>query len=220
MAAAARALGTAGTLAFTGGILQFSAANADPFTRSLPEFQLIAGWEFRDPPGCLFPTTWRLCGIVGTAYADPQPDGARFAWTDVYPDPVVGDFNGDGAADAADAALLVAFVAQNDGSPGFDADGQADGIVQCPNFARSFSLFDTDYDGLVRLGDVAVPGDMDLNGLLTIDDVADFVQALIDLPGYRATHGGVDPLLRGDLNHDGRLDGDDIALFVELFMAI
>ncbi|HVP10505.1 MAG TPA: hypothetical protein VMV94_04865 [Phycisphaerae bacterium] len=200
--------------------LTFSATYTDPITRQLPEFQSIAGWEFKDASDYLDPAAWRVFGLVGTAYASLPPDGARFIWTDVYPRPVTGDFDGNGVADGQDAALSNAFVASNDGDPAHDLDGVVNGVVEWRDFAADFCVYDTDYDGFVGAGSSIIPGDMNLDGVVDYRDVADFVQALLDPNSYVQSHQGADPLLRGDLNHDGVLDGKDIADFIQLLLSM
>jgi len=199
--------------------LKFSAANPDPANEGLPEFILIVGWATKTVVDHLDPTTWRVAGVVGTAYGTVQPDGARFIWTDVYANPRVGDFNGDDELSPNDVVLLNSFIALADGDPLYDDDGNgANGSIDWHNYAENFCLFDTNYDGFVDASDAVVPGDMDLNQMLDIDDVDDFVLAVLDPDVYRDTHNGADPLARGDLNDDGNLNGLDIAGFADLFM--
>jgi hypothetical protein len=199
--------------------LQYSAVYADPFDRTLPEFQPIAGWELRDIPQQLTPSNWRIDAVVGTAYLAPQNCGARFIWTDAIPSARVGDFNGDGLVDANDLALLDAYIESHDGVPAYDADGIAgNGRVVLPMFAQNFSVFDTNYDGIVEPADGIVLGDMDIDGTVGPADVDDFVQAIVAPALYSATHGGRSPVPRGDLNADGQLDGLDISPFVQLIL--
>ncbi len=197
--------------------LQFSASIAPPGTRQLPEFQLIAGWEFNNVADHLDPAAWRVTGLLGSAYVNQQPDAALFMWTDLVPNPQIGDFDADGLVDAADTTQLNTFIATEDGTSN-DEDGIINNTIDLWNFAGNFSLFDTDYDGLVAPQDAIVPGDMDLNQLVEFEDIDDFVLALLDPATYSATHGGVDPLIRGDVNADGLLDGRDIKGFLGLIL--
>lgn len=199
--------------------LKFSATNADPFDRTLPEFQLIAGWEFNNLGTVLEVDRWRVLALVGSAYGSPQPEGARFVWTDVFPNPICGDFNGDAAVDQADQAALGAFVAVHDADPLFDADGLINGVLAWPDFAVGFCGFDTDFDGFISEDDGVIQGDLDLNQVLDIDDVDDFVQALLAPQDYTATHGGADPIARGDFNDDACLNGKDVQYFVDALLA-
>lgn len=197
--------------------LQFSAFIADSGTRMLPEFQLIAGWEFESPAEFLDPTDWQITALLGTAYGIEEPDGARFIWTDVFPNPVEGDFNGDGVSDSADATVHDEFILSNDGNSTYDGDGDGtNGSIFWNDFANNFCVLDVNYDGIVDGADLIVLGDMDLNGIVNIDDVDDFVLALLDPAVYSESHDGMDPLPRGDINDDGLLDGQDVGEFVIL----
>lgn len=198
--------------------LWFSATIADAGTRSLPEFQLIAGWEFEDPSQYLDASTWRITALVGTTYAGQQPDGAVFAWTDVYPNPVIGDFDGDGSYSALDDALRADYVLEKDGTPSIDQDGPGNGTIELVDFAPQFCLFDVNYDGRVNSLDSFIPGDMDINQVVNFDDVDDFVQGLLDPVGYAADHGGQSAQFRGDIDGDGALDGGDISQFLLLIL--
>jgi len=194
--------------------LQFSAMFASPPDRLLPEFALIAGWENQNISARLDPAGWRVDAMVGTGYCAPEPDGARYGWTDTWPNCRVGDFNGDGVVDSADAAMLSAYIAKWDGVNGVDADGVVNGRVVLIGFAANFSMFDTNYDGVVEAADTIVLGDMNINLVADSSDLSDFVLALVNPDVYTATHGGESPLLRGDLNGDHKLDGADILLML------
>lgn len=194
--------------------LQFSAMFTDPIARSEPEFALIAGWETANISSCLDPALWRVNALVGTGYAAPEPSGATYVWTDAWPNCRVGDFNGDGQIDAADAAMVDNYIASRDGVSGLDADAVVNGRVVIPDFASSFSIFDTNYDGVVGPEDTIVLGDMNINLVANYADIGDFVQALVNPGVYTLTHGGASPLLRGDLNGDHRMDGKDIPLML------
>jgi hypothetical protein len=65
-------------------------------------------------------------------------------------------------------------------------------------------------------------GDLNCDGVVNGDDVPHFVQALVDPAGYDAEHDG-DPYAacarsRAGLNLDGRKDGLDIELFLNLLL--
>ncbi|MCB9853673.1 MAG: hypothetical protein H6819_11300 [Phycisphaerales bacterium] len=199
--------------------LQFSATIADAGTRLLPEFQLIAGWEFETPADYLEPDAWRVTALMGTPYGNPKPDGSRFIWTDVYPSPTPGDFDGDGVSTPLDTQALNQFVAHNDGNAMLDADGDgSNGSILWTDFAQGFCVFDEDYDGVVVSGDVVVLGDMDINLVVDVEDIDDFVLALLDPEAYVVTHNNEDPILRGDVNVDGLLDSGDIQEFAALVL--
>ncbi|MFQ5411241.1 MAG: hypothetical protein ACE5EC_03050 [Phycisphaerae bacterium] len=199
--------------------LQFSAAN--PNDPGNPDFQLLAGWAPKNPSDFLDPTAWRIATCLGTAYEQQGqiPDLNRWIWTDMYPDPIPGDFDGDTWITANDTTLLNDFISLNDGVWGMDDDMDPNnGSIDLFQYADNFSLFDTNYDGFVVASDVVLLGDMDLNQIVDILDVDDFVLALLDPTVYTDTHGGVDPLIRGDINSDGFLNGEDIIGFVDLLI--
>jgi len=199
--------------------LQFSATFADPIDRADPDFQLIAGWEFNSIATGQDPASWRVAALVGTAFSTMQSGSSRFIWTDVYPNPCVGDFNNDGVNDSADVAMLNSFIALADGDPSYDTDNNStNGSLTWKGYARNFSLFDTNYDGIVDATDAVVAGDMDLDQLVDVLDVDDFIQALLDPGVYTATHNGRSPLVRGDLDGNGTLDGADIDEFTALVL--
>lgn len=200
--------------------LQFSAENADPLDRLFPEFDLIEGWEFKIPADHLDPAAWRVSACLSTGYAGSEPGGAKFVWTDVLPNVTTGDFDGNGQLDGADQSALSAYILAHDGNANFDDDGdRMNGSIEIHNFASSFILFDTDYDGFVDATDSVIKGDMDLNLLVDFDDVDDFVLALTDPDSYASSHGGVDPVARGDMNGDWLIDGADIAGFADTILA-
>lgn len=200
--------------------LQVSAEFADPWDRMQPEFDLLAGWEFNSIGDHLDPAQWRICGIIGTAYQALQENNARYAWTDVWPDPVTGDFDGSGGADALDTQLLNTFILNYDGAAGFDDDGSSvNGSLEWHDFSQGFCVYDTNYDGFVHASDAVVMGDMDYNQSVQFEDVDDFVLALLDPSLYMDTHNGALPHARGDLNGDGQVNAADIADFVDILLS-
>ncbi|HKQ50014.1 MAG TPA: hypothetical protein VJZ71_18205 [Phycisphaerae bacterium] len=199
--------------------LKFSATYATYLDRLNPEFQLLAEWEFKSVANHLSPAAWRIQVLVGTAYGAPQPDNAYFVWTDVWPNPRLGDFDGNGTVDGLDSASFYDYLGTHDGLPGTDDDlDPFNGRITLSSFASNFSLFDTNHDGLVHPADLSIRGDMDLDGDLDFWDVDDFAQALIDPVAYQEDHEGADPEARGDMNADFRLDGADIAVFTDTLL--
>lgn len=198
--------------------LNYSATHADPWSRQLPEFQLLAAWEFKNPANHLNPTEWRINALVGTAYPAPQELGARFVWTDVWPDVRNGDYDGDGCLTTADTAALQQYIDRYDGVEGIDDDGDGgNGQIAVHQFAHNFTLFDADHDGACLGTECPVAGDMNLDGALSSSDVADFVLALLDPEAYWVIH-QIDPLVRGDVNCDDSLNGLDVAAFAALIV--
>ena len=64
-----------------------------------------------------------------------------------------------------------------------------------------------------------VLGDMDDNGIVDTDDVAPFIQALVDPDQFAIDHSTVDADVIGNINGDGQFDLGDIALFQTLVNA-
>jgi photosystem II stability/assembly factor-like uncharacterized protein len=69
--------------------------------------------------------------------------------------------------------------------------------------------------GAWRIG-VALPGDMNGDETVTLDDIDPFVLALVDPDEFHAQFPNVDVILAGDLNGDGQFDFGDIDGFVEV----
>ncbi|MBK8267178.1 MAG: hypothetical protein IPK83_02265 [Planctomycetes bacterium] len=163
--------------------LRWSAINASPWDMAQPEFQLIAGWSSHVVANYLDPTQWRITCLLGTAYSVQQSGSDRFIWTDIWPNVVPGDFDGDGLVDAADETLLSGYVAARDGDPSYDNDATVNGIVACNGFSRYFMLYDVNYDGVIDSDDLPIGpilGDMDISNMVDFEDVADFVLGLLD----------------------------------------
>ncbi len=199
--------------------LNYSATYATYEDRLRPDFAPLAEWEFVDVSQQLNPANWRVDAIVGTAYANAQPDGSLFIWTDAIPSGRRGDFDGNGVIDAGDVALLLAYLANHDGEPNYDDDGNCgNNRIVIHDFAENFSLFDTNADGVIEVSDAVILGDMDINMTVNAADVDDFVQALVAPALYASNHGGRHPAVRGDLNGDGNLDGLDVGFFVQLVL--
>lgn len=199
--------------------LQFSAMYADPYKKSMPEFQLIEGWQFCNMSEAMDPANWRVCALVGSAYEVLQPWGARFVWTDIYPNVRAGDFNGDGLVNGEDVFSLLDYVSKHDGEAGFDEDKIATNkVIDIIDFGPNFCAYDTGYDGVVNQADRVVLGDKNLDQILEVSDVADFVQGLLQPQVYTNSHSGISPQSRGDVNGDGVLDGRDIGGFVQLLV--
>lgn len=201
--------------------LKWSANNASPIAMQQPEFQLISGWSDNVVFNHANPAGWRLTCLLGSVYATPQPGGDRFIWTDIWPNVVPGDFNGDGASNTQDAGVFGSYIAAHDGDPFYDADVSVNGEIECAGFARDFMVFDMNYDGVVNADDMPIgpiPGDMDLNNQVDINDVDDFALALTDPGFYPVKHEGESPVSRGDMNGDGLFDGADIPGFVDIVL--
>lgn len=162
-------------------------------------------WSHRNPYNYLDPTQWAVTALFGTAYAVPQADGALYVWTDTGFSQVVGDFDGDGAADGADRSALAAYIDAHDGD-----DGTIDSVVHIPNFSKNFSPYDTNGDGLIDSHDLSIYPALCLSDWNRDDQVntLDFFQFLVD---FFAGH--------GDFNHDGVTDSLDFFGFITAFFS-
>ncbi|MGB9626261.1 MAG: hypothetical protein ACPMAQ_15515, partial [Phycisphaerae bacterium] len=195
--------------------LVFSAVNAPLSWRNNPAFPLIAPWQSAQPGDFLDPTTWKVTALVATAYTVAGQD-AMFVWTDLAPDVVPGDFNGDGVVNADDLVAFDAFLAAADGCLTLDADGVVNGRVQLFDFARNFNVFDVNYDGVVDAADRPVlPALADLDGDADVD-LADFglFQSCFNGPNRPARQSGCS---RADFDADGDVDLADFGLFQGCF---
>jgi hypothetical protein len=198
----------------------WAATQASSVDRLDPKFVLLGGWQTENYNNYLNPNLWRITALVGTAYGVQPADGSRYIWTDVWPDVRRGDFNGDCKLDTADRTLLLNYINQHDGVPLFDDDGSPINHCLQTHYRCTYpSLYDTDDNGLICANDVLLGGDMDVSLSVNIADIPDFVQALVDPALYTSTHGGIEPLLRGDMNCDGVLNGADIQLFVTTLLS-
>ncbi|MFO0974356.1 MAG: dockerin type I domain-containing protein [Phycisphaerae bacterium] len=187
-----------------------------------PEFPIIAGWQFQQPQFFFEARDWEVTALVGMAYAARSGDGALFAWTDVAPNPLPGDLNGDGQIDAGDTTAVRTFILQHDGDPGMDTGPSFDGQVWLPNFASNFSICDLNYDGIVSQQDVMavpLPGDLDFDDDVDAQDAVIFVNLLTHGPGLFPPGQAATMVARADVNHDGAVNGGDIAPFVQLWWA-
>lgn len=197
-------------------LAELQACAANPIDPWNPDFVMLQNWATKNPNNFLVPETWRMTALVGSALLMEPAVGGHYVWTDVWPNPRHGDFNGDCQIDPADTAKLWNYIQKHDGQYDFDDDGSStNNSILLHYFAQGCCMYDTDYDGVVCMLDAIVPGDMNLNGALDLNDLPDFVQALLYPAAYAPTHNGQDPTWRGDLNCDDALDGLDIQLFVK-----
>lgn len=110
--------------------------------------------------------------------------------------------------------------APNHGLPLFltDADGLWGPTGVAVDTECNLLVADTNNSRVLRFDSpVRVCADLDCDSALAFGDVAAFVLALLDGEAYAGEHPGCDTG-RGDLNHDGRVDGRDISLFLSLFL--
>ncbi len=196
--------------------LVYSVAVATSSQREQPDFAIIAPWQDQDPDVYMNPIYWRVTIVAGTSYTLPSP-GSWFVWTDIHPNVMPGDFDGDGRVTLLDVANLGSYVGGHDGQPGADADGSVNGEVVLPRFGTNFSVYDVDYDGSVGVADIAAipalryaPGDLDTDGDV---DLGDFgrLQACLSGRGMRPPN---EECGIADLDKDDDVDHDDMLLLV------
>lgn len=195
--------------------LVYSAINADPGDIQSAAFPLIADWVLESPQCMLVPAAWRVNACLGSAYPEQQSGGARFIWTDMYPNVLKFDFTGDGVVNIHDVMAFQAFLAAKDGDPAYDADGSdCNNSIMLVDFARNFCLYDSNYDGYVNFDDIVRLGDMDWNGEVNCGDIDDFALGLLNPVAYQQVHPGKLPEKHGDMDGNAVLDGRDIQIFV------
>ncbi len=187
--------------------LQFSASVYGAPTPA-PE-EILLDWAAKDPTNYLDPTNWAVAAILGTSYTDFDPSSAYFVWTDVYPDLLRGDVDGDGLADQTDRTLIQQYITDND-----SADGTTDQIVVLQNFAVEFHVFDINHNGQIDNLDVLLVsdyGDQNEDSDLDLQDFAEFSNCFsgTDAP-YGASVCGL-----ADLDGDADVDLVDIRRFQE-----
>lgn len=203
--------------------LYVSAAFAEPHDQDEPEFRFLADWANQsDVDLYLDPAGWRVQALVGTAYLPVQVDNDEFIWTDCYPNPIVGDVNGDGLADEIDTTLIESYITNHDGESWYDVDGDGmNGSVALNDWGRRFSVCDVNYDGYVDAldaGGTVLVGDMNLDGAIDGRDVGPFTLALVDAAAYEMAFPGADADVIGDTNGDGAFDLDDLPGFLALLL--
>ena len=136
--------------------LVFSAEFAlinDPTNPNLP---LIAGWAGSNASDFLSPSAWKVNGIFLGVFVDTDGVTPVFAFSDIAPDVVTGDFNGDALVDATDLTLFDQFIVDTDGGV-CDEDAATNGVVDLVGFGSNFNIYDTNYDGFVDAADVPIP---------------------------------------------------------------
>ncbi len=179
--------------------LHDSAAFVAAFPTSDAAQTLISNWETEIPSNYLNPHDWKLTVLVGTNHPMLEPSQALFLWTDLFPNVIPGDVDGNGARADADAQAIRTFIAGNDGR-----DGHFDAAVVVRDFASGFSLFDVDYDGVVDARDIIREnGDADIDGDI---DLADF--ATQQTCFGRA--GAFTPCVSVNFNGDDTVDLNDV----------
>ncbi len=182
--------------------LRNSAEFGVAFPTGLPEEEIIRGWADKSPSDFLDPRQWLVTAIVGTSYAPPAQGPPYFVWTDVFPNPVLGDVDGSGFRSAYDAQLIADWILDHD----LD-DGRPDQTTAVFQFANYLSILDVNYDGLIDGRDILLSnGDGDRDGDTDLQDFA-LLQLCFD------NSAGSLRCAAYDLNHNDRVDQHDVSLF-------
>ena len=181
--------------------LQNSALLLTFFPTNLPEEDIIIEWAQQDPGAHLDPRTWRVTALLGTSYPQRIPGGVYFLWTDIFPNVLPGDVDGNGFRSLDDARAILNFIAEND-----THDGPPNGTVPVPGFAAGFTVFDVNHDGLVDQTDTLFfMGDGDGNRRVDLRDFA-VMQRCIGQSGHYP------PCASMNFNRDATVDSDDLRI--------
>lgn len=183
--------------------LKLSAQFLDEFPSGLPEEDIIADWATETPVDHLDPDDWRITAVLGTSYTTANASGEYFVWTDIYPDGLRGDVNGDDEAAQSDRDRINNYIQAHD-----DDDGIPDGRVILPDYPVNFNHLDVDHSGVIDALDVALvslPGDQDDDGDVDLLDIAALQQCVsgAGVP-YASPACGL-----GDRDTDGDVDYND-----------
>lgn len=184
--------------------LVISAEVVEIFPTGMPEEVLILPWDDKSHGQFLDATQWRITALLGSAYTDL---GGYFVWTDVYPNPVRGDINGENGASEDDRDEIENEIDDHDGD-----DGVFDDRVVLDDFAAEFSVLDLNQDGVIDPTDILLVskvGDEDDDGDIDLRDFARFQQCF----GESGALGGCERL---DLNADQTVDNGDAGWFVNV----
>ncbi len=173
--------------------------------------ELSEDWSSYGLSEAMDPSRWRATAIVGTSYEFEED--SLYVWTDVGFEEVFADLNTDKVVDAADLAILDAYIAAYDGGS-FDADATIDGCFTLKSFGPNFCLYDLNSDGVVNIGDRALlapaPPAGDVNG----DCVVNGADLSVILSNFSTS---VSPGTNGDVNGDGLVNGADLSVFLSNF---
>ncbi len=190
-----------------------------------PDFDVVRDWETTTPGLQLNPNLWRVNLIVGMPYAIEDVSGAFFAPTDVQPEPLLGDFDGDGVVKAEDFTLFDTFLTDHDGVFPDDADGEVDGAIHIDAFGIGFCMYDLNYDGVIDDIDrdlIQIMGDLDFDLDVDFNDLSIFVTLLInpDMVPVPVPPGDLAALMdRADFDRNGVVNGRDIQGFTSRLLA-
>jgi hypothetical protein len=163
---------------------------------------------FEDPEEGLEPSHWRVTALLGSSYLFPLPEGVFYVWSDIYPDVVRGDVDGDGGVGDDDVESIGWYLERHDSD-----DGVVDGVAWIGGFAEFFSVFDVNHDGRVDGLDLLVgeaDGDIDDDEDVDLRDFARFqnCQSVATL--------GAAECIRVDLDLSGETDRNDLPWLIAI----
>lgn len=186
--------------------LELSAVLASSADRQDVNFDIIADWETQVGDVFVDPDSWDVSAIIAGAYVDDQTFTTQLAYSDLAPNILSRDFNGDGVLNLADTALFDAFLSGADGGS-CDDDATTNGEVVIANFGNNFNVFDVNYDGVINGQDRPTVGptfttfDQDGDGDVDLADHAVFQQCI-------GAASPIPPICEG-LDFDGSTAVDD-----------
>lgn len=133
--------------------LIFSTRNAPSWWRSDPDFPIIAGWEFKTVEEAMTPAAWEVTALTATSYLERSSGDPWYVWTDIAPNPLPRDVDGNGVVNEADKDAIAQYIIKHDGDPEYDGDGRVNERVTVIDFGPNFSVYDVNYDGRVETSD-------------------------------------------------------------------
>lgn len=188
-----------------------------------PEDDMLMSWMGHVPDEYIQSRFYGLRMLFATSYKD-QPTSKFFdVWTDYAPNTPPGDFNGDSSLDVGDLNELITYINDHDGQSGFDDDGNnTNQIIDVANFPVNFSVYDTNYDGVVEKWDVFVDvyGDMDGSGIVDGNDIQGFTNCQVlglDMPTPELRTQYYDLCRAADMNDDFTINLADYAALQRAF---
>lgn len=196
--------------------VSISAQFATAQDRADVNFPLIENWEFQVAGDYLSPENWEVNAIFAGVFTDPDSLTPALAWTDIAPNVVTHDYNGDADVDMDDVLLFDAYLASVDGGS-CDADGVVDGAYTILDFGNGFDVHDANYDGVVNVDDrppepdPAAIFDVDDDGDLDLVDYAILQRCVVEMIGDPMPTECVDV----DSNDDGNVTPIEITPFGE-----